>query len=81
MRFNHDNTTSHFYASSAEGWITTTPQRTLKELLAFMERDGLTFNLFYVPLPYNSSYVIKNYEPQVEGVELLGQFEPLGTRA
>lgn len=77
MRYNHDNTTSHFYASSIATWVTTTPTRTLKELLAHMEREGYEFNLFYVPVPYDASYSIRMYQPQVEGTLFLGHFEPM----
>jgi hypothetical protein len=76
MKMSHDNTKSHFYASSVSTWITTTPERTLKEVLAHMEKEGYPFNLFHVPVPYDATYPIKLYQPQVEGTLYIGFFEP-----
>ena len=67
-----DNT--HFFASSAATWMTTTPDRDLAEVLEAMENEGLTFNLFLVPKPHDADYQIKMYQPQVEGAVWLGTF-------
>lgn len=75
MKMNHDNTKSHFFASSVATWVTTTPERTLGDLIKYMERDGYPFNLFHVPQPWDSSYKIERYQPQVEGTQWLGFFE------
>jgi hypothetical protein len=66
----------HFFASSACMWATTTEERDLRALLKMMDKDGHTYNLFYVPLPHNAAYQIKAYAPAVEGVVFLGSFEP-----
>ena len=76
MKFNHDNNTHHFVATSWAMWATTSPTRTLKDLLAYMEKEGQSFNLFYVPVAYDAEYEIKFYKPQVDNVEYLGLFEP-----
>ena len=76
MKMSHDNTKSHFFASSVAMWITTAPERTLKELLAHMEKEGLPFNLFHVPVPYDADYEINWFQPQVEGTLYIGFFEP-----
>jgi hypothetical protein len=76
MKMSHDNTKSHFYASSVSTWITTTPERTLKEVLAHMEKEGNPFNLFHVPVPYDADYEINWFQPQVEGTLYIGFFEP-----
>jgi hypothetical protein len=76
MKMNNDNTKAHFFASSVATWVTTTPERTLKELLAHMEKEGLPFNLFHVPVPYDTDYTINMYQPQVEGTLYIGFFEP-----
>ena len=75
MKMNHDNTKSHFFASSAATWGVTTPERTLSDLLRYMEKEGYPFNLFHVPQPWDSNYKIERYQPQVEGAQWLGLFE------
>lgn len=65
----------HFFASSAATWMTTTPKRSLSDLLSAMQAEGLTFNLFLVPLPHDADYEIKTYRPQVEGAQWLGFFD------
>ena len=57
---NHDNNKGHFFASSVADWITTTPDRSLSFVLQYMENEGLPFNLFYVPQPWDSNYEIKD---------------------
>ena len=78
MNMNHDNTKSHFFASSAATWITTTPERTLRQLLTHMEKEGNPFNLFYVPVSHDTNYEINFYQPQVKGTLYLGFFAPDG---
>jgi hypothetical protein len=75
MKMNHDNTESHFFASSVATWVTTTPERNLKQVLDLMEKEGYPFNLFSVPLPYDADYEIKMYQPQAKGTQWLGFFE------
>jgi hypothetical protein len=75
MKMNHDNKQAHFFASSVATWVTTTPERTLKDLLTHMEKEGYPFNLFHVPVPYDTDYTINMYQPQVEGTLYLGFFE------
>ncbi len=70
----------HFYASSAFTWATTTAERNLQQLIKHMDKEGYTYNLFLVPLPPNTSYQIKHYQPQVEGTQWLGTFEKKGKR-
>lgn len=64
----------HFYAASAATWATTTPDRSLTQLITMMQEEGMTFNLYLVPLPYDADYEIKMYRPQVSGAEFLGAF-------
>ena len=68
----------HFYASSAFTWITTSPTRTLQQLIKHMDKEGYTYNLFLVPLPHTADYEINFYQPQVEGTQWLGTFEKKG---
>jgi len=65
----------HFYASSVSQWVTTTPERDLRQLIKHMERDGFNYNLFLVPLPHDAKYAIQRYEPKVEGAQWLGYYE------
>ena len=75
MKMNHDNTQSHFFASSAATWATTTPERTLSDLLKLMEKEGYPFGLFHVPVQWDTNYEINWYQPQVEGTVYLGTFQ------
>ena len=75
MKMNHDNTKSHFFASSAATWGVTTPERTLSDLLRYMEKEGYPFGLFYIPQPWDTDYEIHWYQPQVEGTVYLGIFQ------
>lgn len=67
-------TAHHFFASSVASWGATTPDRTLPELIKHMESDGYPYNLFLVPVPWDTEYEIKMYQPQVEGTQWLGFF-------
>ena len=75
MKEHHMPENTHFYASSVAAWVTTTPERDLRQLIKHMERDGFSYNLFLVPLPHTANYEIKMYQPQVEGTQWLGYFE------
>lgn len=75
MKEHHMPESTHFYASSVAAWVTTTPERDLRQLIKHMERDGFSYNLFLVPLPHTANYEIKMYQPQVEGTQWLGYFE------
>ena len=75
MKEHHLPESTHFYASSVAAWVTTTPERDLRQLIKHMERDGFSYNLFLVPLPHTANYEIKMYQPQVEGTQWLGYFE------
>ena len=75
MKEHHMPESTHFYASSVAAWVTTTPERDLRQLIKHMERDGFSYNLFLVPLPHTANYDIKMYQPQVEGTQWLGFFE------
>lgn len=68
-------TNHHFYASSVAQWITTDNERDLRQLLKLMDKDGFSYNLFLVPVPHDTPYEIKMYQPQVEGAQWLGFFE------
>ena len=70
---NHDQ--FHFYASSVADWVTTNDTRDLRALLKIMDKFGYSYNLFFVPLPFNAAYEINGYKPRVEGAICLGHFE------
>jgi hypothetical protein len=71
----------HFYASSVCTWIVTNSNRNLLDLLKHMESEGNVYNLFYVPVPHDSSYQIRNYQPEVEGAIHLGIHYPKPKKA
>jgi hypothetical protein len=64
----------HFFAASALTWATTTDERTLQDLLKRMDKERMTYNLYLVPVKYDTDYDIKMYQPQVEGTQWLGTF-------
>lgn len=66
----------HFFAASTSTWMATTPDRSLPEMLKLMAKEGQGYNLFLVPLPYDADYQISFFQPQVEGTQWLGFFEP-----
>jgi hypothetical protein len=70
----------HFFASSLAEWIATTNRRELPDLIEYMEKTGYAYTLWLVPGPWSMNYEIKHYTPQVEGVQLLGHFEPKNVR-
>lgn len=67
---------NHFFASSVATWMTTSPKRSLKQLLAAMDKEGYAYNLWLVPGPYDADYEIAFYQPQVEGAVWCGFIEP-----
>ena len=75
MKEQHMPESTHFYASSVAAWVTTTPERDLRQLIKHMERDGFSYNLFLVPVAHDTDYEIRMYQPQVEGTQWLGYFE------
>ena len=64
----------HFYASSSATWATTNETRDLQQLLKLMDKEKFTYNLYLVPVPHNTEYEIKWFQPQVEGTIHLGTF-------
>lgn len=71
---------SHFFASSACTWITTTDKRDLRQLMKHMDKEGYAYNLFLVPVPHTHQYEIDMYQPQVEGTRWVGFFDKKKTR-
>ena len=63
----------HFYASSFCTWKTSPD---IREVIKFMEEEGYSYSLWYVPVDDNANYEIRRYAPQVEGAFMLGHFEP-----
>ena len=62
----------HFYASSLATWVTgVDPEDVLNRL---RKEDGYKrgHHLWFVPVPEDTPYEIKFYQPQVEGAVYLG---------
>jgi len=62
----------HFYASSLATWVTgADPEDVLNRL---RKEDGYKrgHHLWFVPVPEDTPYEIKFYQPQVEGAVYLG---------
>ena len=66
----------HFFASSASTWMATNETRGLHDVIKAMEKEGLLFNLFLVPVAHTAEYEIRAYRPRVDGVVWLGTFDP-----
>jgi len=65
----------HFFAASVWDWATTTDERDLPTLIKHMEKQGRGYNLFLVPVSFDTDYEIAFFQPQVEGTQWLGFFE------
>lgn len=65
----------HFFAASTWDWAATTPERDLPALIKYMEKQGRGYNLFLVPVSFDTDYEIAFFQPQVEGTQWLGFFE------
>jgi hypothetical protein len=65
---------AHFYLSSCAQWCTTGTTRTLSEAIKLMDKDKLTYVIWFVPCAADADYEINFYAPQVDGafpVELI----------
>ena len=69
-----ENQAMHFYASSASTWATTGPDRNLSELLELMNKEGLIYSLWMLPVPPDTPYSIEGYQPKVEGAQWVGVY-------
>ena len=61
----------HFYASSFCTWKTSPD---IREVIKFMEEEGYSYSLWYVPAPDEANYEIRRYAPQVEGAFVIAFF-------
>jgi hypothetical protein len=66
----------HFFAASVYDWALTTPERDLPALIKLMNKFGHGYNLFLVPVSSDTPYDINLFQPQVEGTQWLGFFDP-----
>jgi hypothetical protein len=66
----------HFFLSSLGRWIVTGPDLDLRAAMKSMDRDGLAYNLWFVPLPSEADYEIGGYAPLVEGAAWCDTFYP-----
>jgi len=64
----------HFYASSVATHAVTNDKRDLPALMRLFESEGLPYSVWYVPLPSDAHYQIREYKPDVEGIIHLGVF-------
>jgi len=58
----------HYYASSFRTWKTS---HSLVEVIKYMEKEGYSYTVWYVPTHHEASYEIRYYAPQVEGAFVL----------
>lgn len=62
----------HFFASSIAEWKV---HKEIEFLIKYMKKHKQPFNLYFVPLPEEAPYQIKDFAPVVEGVVFLGYWE------
>lgn len=77
-RYKQDN--QHFFAASISTWVKTTDERDLRQLIELMDKEGMGFNLFLVPVHHTVNYDINFFQPQVKGTQWLTYFKPKGER-
>lgn len=65
----------HFFLSSVGTWCTTGQGRTLSEAIKLMEREKLTFWVWYVPVEPEADYEISMFAPQVPGAHIVETVE------
>ena len=58
----------HFFAANAVQWKRSNDEVSLVDLVKEFGSYKKPFNLFYVPLPWDSEYKVDNYAPQVKGI-------------
>lgn len=57
----------HFYLASVAQWCTTGTTRTLTDAIKLMDKDKLTYCIWYVPCDPDADYAITYYAPMVDG--------------
>ena len=68
MNVTSDKTANHhFFLSSVATWMTTGTDRSLTEAIRMMEKEKLTFTIWYVPVEPKTEYEINFFAPQVPG--------------
>jgi hypothetical protein len=63
----------HFYATSSGSWKTS---EDLRDVMYQMEKEGLFYTLWFIPVADDSPYDIRIYAPQVPGAFIIGQYTP-----
>jgi hypothetical protein len=58
---------AHFLLTSATTWCTTGGKYTLSEAIKIMDKERITYFIWFVPLPHNARYEINFFAPQVDG--------------
>lgn len=59
--------TSHLLFTSVTTWVTTGDKYNISEAVKIMEKEKMTYWVWYVPLPPTTDYEIEWFAPQVEG--------------
>ena len=61
----------HFFVSSVAEWQT---GRDIEALIKSMRREPYPFMVWYVPLPEDAAYKIKNYAPDIDGAVMVASY-------
>lgn len=70
----------HFLLVSATTWCTTGEDRSLTEAIDLMNKDRLTYYIWYVPCSEHDAYEINFYRPLVEGAHVVDMVYFVGGR-
>lgn len=62
----------HFFGTSVGEWYADADFDAVKKR---MERGGLNFSIYYVPVNVREPYEIRQFAPQVPGAKFLGHWE------
>ena len=65
------NPQSHLFFSNALMWCVSGPERTVSDAIKLMEKERISYCVFYVPVPPNTDYEIEFFTPQVPGTQML----------
>ena len=79
MKTKHHNQsdTAHFFLTSVATWLSTGPNQTLRDCVMQMEREGLQYAVWFIPLPHDAPYEIRSFVPQAEGAVWVETIDPL----
>lgn len=68
-------TQGHLLFSSVATWVATGDRYSVADAVKIMEREKMTYWIWYVPVPPGTAYDIQWFAPQVEGATCIDTVE------